>query len=333
LAGAVIAVWLGYGAVRLGQVRDATPAGVVRLALVQPDITAEDKKHKDAESRKALFARLSEMTSSADLARVDAVVWPEGAFSFYFALDSGGRKGWENVVETSRRLVEFVRGIGKPLVFGTLTKPADRARNSVVMLGPDGAEVGRYDKRKLLAFGEYMPFSDVFTGLKKAVREVSDMEAGTRPVALPIGGAKALVSICYEAILPTFTRSALEETGADLVLNFTNDAWFGESGAPAQHLMVQVPRAVELRVPLVRQTETGISAIVTAAGDFVYETGVHERRVDVVDVAYGADVSSPYRAVGDLFAWLCAAGALAAIGVPSFVRYRSGKKSRSARMG
>jgi apolipoprotein N-acyltransferase len=328
-AALVLAAWLAYGGIRLDAARSAPPERTVRLALVQPDITAEDKKRKDSASRKALFARLTDQTRSADLAGVDAVVWPEGAFSFFFAPDQEGRKGWENVVETSRRLVAFVRELGRPLAFGTLTQVDGRSRNSALLLGPDGTEAARYDKRRLLAFGEYMPLSDTIPWLKHRVKEVGDMAAGDRAVAFDIAGAKGLVSICYEAILPALTRESVDETGADFILNLTNDAWFGTSGAPAQHLMVQAPRAVELRMPLVRLTETGITAVVLASGDFVLETGVHERRVDVVDLPIGGGPASPYRAIGDAFSWLCALAAVAALAIDQF----RGKKSRSTSTG
>jgi len=325
----ILAAWSGFGAWRFADVRDAPADASVRLALVQPDITAEDKKRKDAASRKALFDRLTGLTRSADLSRVDAIVWPEGAFPFYFDPFAEGRKGWTNIVETSKRMVAFVREIGRPVVFGTLTQPAGRSRNSVMHLSADGVEAGRYDKMVLLAFGEYMPLSQHLPFLKGKVKEIADMEAGVRPVTFRLGAADALVSVCYEAILPSFTRRVMNETGANLILNLTNDAWFGERGAPAQHLMVQVPRAVEHRVPLVRQTETGISVVVSPAGEISLETGIHERRVDVVDIAVRPASPTVYAVIGDSFAWACVAGLIAALAAAYF----RGKKSRSTSTG
>ncbi|MBL6974214.1 MAG: apolipoprotein N-acyltransferase [Deltaproteobacteria bacterium] len=328
-AAILVAAWTGYGAIRLQTLDRGESAPTLTLALVQPDITAEDKKRRDGKSRKALFARLKGLTESADLEGVDAVVWPEGAFSFYFAPDSEGRKGWTNIVQTSRRLVAMVRDLEKPLVFGSLTRPLNsRTRNSLVMLGSDGREVERYDKRVLLAFGEYMPLSDTFPFLKKKVKEVSDMVGGDRAVSFPVGPGRALGSICYEAIFPTLTRQSLIETGSNLILNVTNDAWFGTSGAPAQHLMVQAPRTVELRVPLVRLTETGISAVIGPSGEFAYETELHERRVDRVVIPM-VDGSSVYREVGDVFAWACVALVIASLATGYFRR----KKSLSTRIG
>ena len=327
----VLAAWLGYGTWRLDEVRSEPHARTVRLALVQPDVTAEDKKRRDPESRKEIFARERELTLGANLDGVDAIIWPEGAFSFYWEPFAEGRPGWRTIVETSKRLAELVREIGKPLVFGSLTDADGVQHNTAVMLGPDGLEVMRYYKRRLLAFGEYMPLSGTFPWLKAQVKEVADLEPGTRPIAFPLGGAKALASICYEAILPGFTRDAVNETGADMLLNLTNDAWFGTSGAPTQHLMVQAPRAVELRMPLVRVTETGITAVLLASGDFVLETGVHERRVDVVDVPVPGG-TSVYRDLGDVFAWGCTIGVAGLLALAA-LRHRRGKKSLSTTIG
>lgn len=327
IAVVLVSGWLAYGLVRLSAMETDPTVDSVRLSLVQPDITAEDKKHRDGASRKALFARLKDLTESADLQGVDAVIWPEGAFSFYFATDSGGRKGWRNIVETSRRLVSMVRDLETPLLFGSLTRPVgSRTRNSLIMLGPDGSEIQRYDKRVLLAFGEYMPLSDTFPFLKKKVKEVSDMARGNRAVSFPIGPARALASICYEAIFPTLTRESLNETGSNLILNVTNDAWFGTAGAPAQHLMVQAPRATELRVPLVRLTETGISAVILPSGEFALETGLHEQRVDRVDLSV-ADTFSLYRQMGDVFAWFCVAAMLVVLVCIRWRRARGEKHS------
>jgi len=321
LAVLLVGTWVAYGLLRLDGIREAPAPHRVRLALVQPDITAEEKKHRDNASRKVLYERLERLTLEAAREGLDAIVWPEGAFPFYFATDAEGRTGWRDIVETSRRLTSLVQRIRIPLLFGTLARPVgSRTRNSMVLLGPDGAEVARYDKRVLLAFGEYMPLSDAFPFLKNRVKEVSDMEAGSRAVAFRLGPALAVASICYEAIFPSLTRDSVSETGADLIVNLTNDAWFGVSGAPAQHLMVQVPRAVELRVPLVRVTETGITAVVLPSGDFAFETGLHERRVDRVEVPVaGAGIGpaappfSFYRVFGDVFAWVCVLATAAAL--------------------
>lgn len=335
LAVALLAAWIGYGLVRLPQVRQAVrEAPTVRLALVQPDITALEKRTRDHAFRVSLVDRLFEVTRSADLAGVEAVIWPEGSFPYAFvpAPDASVRERARPVAGLSRSVLERVRELGLPVILGSVTRDErDRGHNSAVLIGPEGAVRMRYDKRRLLAFGEYMPLSDRFPSLKGRVRGVGDLTPGERPVEFPIGDARAAASICYEAIQSAFTRDAVVGTGADLIVNLTNDGWFGDYGAPAQHLMIQVPRAVELRMPLVRVTQTGITAVVTAAGDFLAETALHERRTLVVDVPRMA-ASGPYARIGPVFAWACVGGvALAA--AAAWRRHRIGKKSRSTTTG
>jgi apolipoprotein N-acyltransferase len=328
----ILAAWIGYGGLRLGQVREAQTSGrSVRLALVQPDITSMEKKSRDRAFRRTFLDRLWEVTNRADLEGVDAIIWPEGAFPFSFGLDEESLPHW--MTAASRDLVAGVARSNRPLLMGSVTRPAgSRPRNTAILFAPDGSESARYDKRRLLAFGEYMPFSDWIPGLKGRVRQVADLEPGTESMAFEIGGARALPSICYEAIFPAFTRRAFLDTDADFIVNLTNDGWFGDHGAPAQHLMVQVPRAVELRTALVRVTQTGITAVVQPSGDFILETGIHERRVDVVSVPVDTGLGSPFRSLGEVFAWACVAGA--ALAVASAVwRYRRGKKSRSTTTG
>lgn len=336
IASLVLAAWLAYGGFRLHSWRTAGYEKSIHLALVQPDITAMDKKRKDIANRKALLSRLMELTRSTDLSTVDAIVWPEGAFPFYFAPNEVGRKGYEHIVEASNKLISFVKEISKPLIFGTQTEVNGRARNSAIMLSENGEEIARYDKRKLLAFGEYMPLSDKIPWLKHRIKEVGDMASGDKAIAFEVRGVRGAISICYEAILDSFTRDTVNETNADYLLNLTNDGWFGESGAPEQHLMVQVARAVELRLPLVRVTETGITAVVMPSGDFLLKTSLHERRVDTVELNVKTDLSSPYRKVGDIFSWLCALLVVALFGRRAFEKmrhYLMGKKLRSTITG
>ena len=203
----------------------------------------------------------------------------------------------------------------------------------MLMLGPDGEEANRYDKRLLLAFGEYMPLSDTFPWLKGRVPGVGNLREGEAFGAFTIAGHVAAPSVCYEAVQAGLTREAVVAVDAGLILNVTNDGWFGTSGAPRQHLMDQVPRAVELRRPVVRATMTGISAVVRASGDLVGETGVYERATVVVEVPVPTDPErTVFAVVGRAFAWACFAATVAAL-FAALVAYRKGKKSRSTTTG
>jgi len=235
-------------------------------------------------------------------------------------------------VRAAGKVRDLALEIGLPLVFGSITRPDARGRNSMILMGPDGEQKERYDKRRLLAFGEYMPLSDTFPWLKGRVPGVGNLQEGESFGAFRLGDSVAAPSICYEAVHAGLTRDAVDAVDAGWILNLTNDGWFGTSGAPSQHLMVQVPRAVELRRPLVRSTMTGISAVVRASGDLADETGVYERAVRKVDVPLGQTGRTVFAATGRWFAWACAAATALAV-LAAIARYRKGKKSRSTSTG
>ena len=151
-----------------------------------------------------------------------------------------------------------------------------------------------------MPFGEYIPFSDYFPFVKGKVKGIGDMAAGEHRVVFNVNGVQILPSICYEAIYPGMTREAvMEEPRAEVILNITNDMWFGDTSALTMHLMVQTSRAVELRIPLVRSTNSGITAFVDAAGRLSGTTPRYEAmtREGVVEVK---SLFSLYALIGDI---------------------------------
>jgi len=303
ISGVLVAAWIGYGWIR--PLTLTMPNDEVALALIQPDITSAEKKQRSAAKRNEVFERLKSLSMQARGQGVDAVIWPEGAFPYRYTLDAAPQGGYlAQAAEASKELNRFSTVLETPMIVGAMTRPGNKSRNSMLLIDRNGQETARYDKRRLLAFGEYMPLSDTFPFLKNRVKEVSDMEGGEQVSALVIPPARILPTLCYEALFPEFVRRALVETDANLIVNLTNDSWFGDSGEPGQHLMVQYPRAVEMRVPLVRVTMTGITAVVSPQGEFLFETDLHERRADVVHVPIG-EGRSVYRSVGPVLPWAC----------------------------
>ncbi|MBM4389215.1 MAG: hypothetical protein FJ088_15875 [Deltaproteobacteria bacterium] len=144
------------------------------------------------------------------------------------------------------------------------------------------------------------------------MKEVADMEEGGRYGSVTVRDMKIFLSICYEAILPTFTRKGIRETGADMIVNLTNDGWFGPDEAPEQHLMVQAQRAVELRVPLLRATNTGISALVDQTGGVTYRSTPDTEETMTVEIT-AKPLFSFYREYGDIFVFLTFLASLAAV--------------------
>lgn len=209
-----------------------------------------------------------------------------------------------------------MRGFRTPLLFGAITAEDDPDRagekvyyNTALLLDPDGRVLGRYDKNYLLIFGEYLPMSDWFPFLKDWFPEAGDFRPGRTVEVFVLGETRIGVMICYEDIIPAFSRR-LHEKGTNLLVNITNDAWFGKTTEPYQHLALATFRAIENRRFLVRATNTGVSAIVDPVGRIIEQTSLERPEVLVADVAR-LDGETPYQKYGDLFAWgCCGLGAL-----------------------
>jgi len=163
----------------------------------------------------------------------------------------------------------------------------------------------RYNKQMLLFFGESVPFAETFPKLREAIPGMSHYVPGEAHATWTSRRVPFAFTLCYEAIFGDFTASAVAATGARFILNITNDVWFGVTTAPAQHLMVQVPRTVELGLALVRSTNSGITAFVDRDGTIAQRTQLSEtthlhRHVDV-------SPRSPtlYSLAPEAFLWLC----------------------------
>ena len=182
--------------------------------------------------------------------------------------------------------------------------------NSAWLLASDGAP-HTYDKRRLLPFAETRPL-----GLGVATGESRDLDpgsfaAGAAPGLLPLGSDVLGALICLEALYPEDAR-ALARRGATVLVNLSNDGWYRGRGGAEQHFAGVVLRAVETRLPLVRSTSTGVSAIVDASGAVVAALPAGAAGVLAAAVPRGAPGASLYVRIGDAFAWACAALWLAA---------------------
>ncbi len=319
---------LAYGAVRMHQVDAARAAAPkVKTGLVQANVGIFEKWDP------VEFARLLETHQrlSADLKRAGAelVVWPES--SYPYALP---RSIAHDLPEGDRGRVR--EGFDTPLLFGALTrvsprrKPADKyPYNTALMMDADGNVTGAYDKVFLMLFGEYIPFYDSIPWFTQLFPEASNFSRGAAPASFPLRvrgqDFKLGPLICYEDILPSFTRR-VAKLAPNAFVNITNDAWFGRTAEPSEHLALAVFRAVENRLELVRAVNTGVSAHVDAAGrvrartDSVdpAETPDAPPATLLVDLAM-LDGGGLYRHVGDTFAFACAI-ALAALVLRSGAR-------------
>ncbi|MFQ5901497.1 MAG: apolipoprotein N-acyltransferase [Thermodesulfobacteriota bacterium] len=232
--------------------------------------------------------------------RMALLVWPESATPFYLQSD---REYLPQIYDTLKELsVYLLTGTpayeytedGTPLYY-----------NSAFLLSPEGKETGRYNKVHLVPFGEYVPMRRFLPFVNKIVEGIGGFSSGKELINLSIPDAEFGVLICYEAIFPELVRQFVEK-GADFMVNITNDAWFGKTAAPFQHLSQTVVRSVENRVYLVRAANTGISAIVDPTGRIIVESDLFTRETLKGEIRLKRKgFKTFYTIYGDVFAWMC----------------------------
>jgi len=296
IAVAVIAAIYGYGHFRAAEIRESVQKkSSIEVALVQGNID-QNMKWNDRYQLQTLNIYRSLSLRSLP-AEGGLIVWPETAAPFYF----------EGSNPLRALVVDVAQASGQRLLFGSPSYDEAGGKvsymNSAYMLRPDGTVAGRYDKVHLVPYGEYVPLRKFFPFIGKFVAGVGDFRPGTGFNPIESDGRRIGVLICYEAIFPESARD-YKRKNADLLVNITNDAWFGKSSAPFQHLSMTVFRAVENRLYLVRAANTGISAIIDPTGKILSQTGLFERTVLKGEVKY-IDEKTFYAAYGDVFVYLC----------------------------
>ena len=301
-----MAVTLLYGQWYLGHSeREDAGHRSIRIGLVQANID-QAQKWDVAYRRETLdrYGRLTEQATDGN----DLVIWPEAATPFLF----------EQETEYRAEVMTLAQRHGVPLLFGS---PALRyypngrpyLLNSAYLLSTDGQILGRYDKRHLVPFGEYIPLRTVLFFLNKLVEGIGDFEPGTVPTILGVprrprddpGGlpAKFGVVICYEVIFPNLVREFAEH-GAEFMVTITNDAWYGVSTAPYQHFGMVVFRAVENRIAFARAANTGISGFIDPQGRILLATPIFSDLSVSGHIPIGRTPTF-YTRHGDVFAYAC----------------------------
>lgn len=272
LAGLGLAGLCGYGWSRL----QAAPApdartDAPRIRVVQADIDQKDKWKP--ENLRLIFDAYTGLTRRPAAVAPEIVVWPEGALpaviddliapdSIYGPLLVEALQDGQTLLMGANR-AEVAPGGGDVRYF-----------NSLVAFRREGGGLrvtGVYDKHRLVPFGEYLPLGEAATklGVRSLVHMPEDFTAGPPPRPLAPWGTPALQPlICYEALFPGFTRAGARRDGIRpaWILNISNDAWFGRTSGPLQHLNIASYRAIEEGLPIVRSTPTGVSAVIDAYG-------------------------------------------------------------------
>jgi apolipoprotein N-acyltransferase len=315
LAGLLL-LTLAYGAWRLGQVTTAMQqAKALRLAIIQPNIGIGEKGQRTSKND---HLRLQVEMSQATLPqRPDLIIWPESMYPFSVP------------PQADRLALPPMPEQQTHWLVGALVYERQRAErqvfNSALLVAPDARIVGRYDKQQLLAFGEYIPLQRYLPFLRNISPTIGNLTPGDGGLVELPSGVKIGTLICYEDILAALGRRAVQQ-GAQVLVNLTNDAWFGRTRAPYLHRSLAAFRAVENRVYLVRATNTGLTSIIDARGHEQTALPLYQREA-LVHTIQPLRLSTLYTRFGDWFAHLCCVGALA--GTAWHYRYSRGTSAQS----
>jgi apolipoprotein N-acyltransferase len=311
---ATFGIALLFGMVRISQLHATAAVGNLRVAFVQADIPQSLKWEQS--NVEPTFQTYAQETLSALQYHPDLVIWPETAAPFFFIAQADYSDGPLQFHRAYHdRLLKLVSDTHKPLLFGAPALDFSDGisnRNRADLISAEGNVVGYYDKMMLVPFDEYIPMAR-FLGriFDKSVESTGPITAGTRQTVLPIKDAKLGVLICYESIFPSLARSSVR-TGANVLVNLSNDAWFGTTSAPYQLLAMAAMRALENHTVMVRVANTGISAVVRPSGEIVAATELDTRVTETETVSW---ISSRtfYTKHGDLFAEFCVAATMVGV--------------------
>lgn len=313
---AIGALSVVYGLIRLPAVNALTArADTLTIGMVQTNVGSHNKTISPAR-----FMR-EHLDMSLDLVRrrpdVDLLVWPESVYDGFIL--RGGSQPANRAIAT----------LGTPTIMGALSvddvNSDGRAEyfNSVVLMSGDGELLGSFDKVELLAFGETLPLSRLIPAVGRLFGG-DWFTHGSSLRHLRLGETTLLPTVCYEDIIPSLPRRIWRKDGpADVLVNVTNDSWYGDTHEPMIHLVLASFRSIETRRALIRSTNTGISAIVDPAGRIVERTGQWTRETLVADVPLIKNGSSTiYMRFGDVIAWIASTFML--VGLIAAFRLRRG---------
>ena len=303
--------------------------------LVQENIPVDETWTRDTFKR--TLDELTELSVSGfrthtsvpdiKMAKIDLIVWPESPAPF-FASDPLFREPVSNMAREAHAWV-VTGAIGStPAMQSGASNLASQVFNSAALISPSGDWTARYDKVHLVPFGEYLPFPSLFAFAGGLTKEVGEFEAGRSRAPLVAGDKKLGVFICYESVFPGEVRQFADQ-GAQVLVNLSNDGWYGDSGAYAQHLNQTRMRAIENDRWILSATDTGVTASIDPYGRIAARLPRKKRDALVAPYAL-TSVTTFYTRHGDWFAWLCAIISAGALLTRFGLQMKSGKKAEAS---
>ena len=270
----------------------------VNVVALQPDVPMT--LVKDVEETKALMERHWSMTANALKALPNNgtprfVIWPESPMNFTYAAD----KTFQD------QLAAFTKENHASLLFNSLEPTLDHGfYNSALLINQEGRLIAQYDKIRLMPFGEYVPLPQWLPGASLITGIVGDFTPGDKYTLMPFGDHRAGTFICIESAYPWIARRLTSE-GADVLINISNDGYLGPTAVMRQHLANAVFRAVENGRPVLRVTNTGITARIEYTGRVLDQTAPFQTGVRIWEVYRSPVVSTFYTKHGDVFVYTC----------------------------
>jgi apolipoprotein N-acyltransferase len=324
----------GFGYMRYNNIaEEIAKAPSLRVSVLQQDVTMKYRLDRDTWEAIKDWQVLTDKILDQ---KPDLVIWPEGAMGGpYNPIEERSCREYPHDsikacrILNNKSLKEYFSSLAKDNEFdfliggGTFTpfvgdviakmrreggEPEYSATNSLYLFDHTGEVTGRYDKMILLPFGEYIPLADTFPFLRKIIQGPGNFQAGAEVTYFDAGSKnipyRFSTPICYEAILNSQMRKMTE---ADLFINVTNDAWFGDTAAPHQHAMLAAVQSIEWGRPMIRNAYTGVSFFVEANGNIIEETKPFVPEAHVAELKlYKTDTI--YRQGGWIFPWLWVIG-------------------------
>jgi apolipoprotein N-acyltransferase len=300
---AIVGATAGLGVARIAQLEAAARSRpAVRVGIAQPSVGILDKH--DPRQFAAHLRNLQELTMRLEAQRAELVVWPESSYPYTLptSIHRDGERGMPRVRRRGR----------VPILFGAMSRSPDRRQrfNSAFLVAEDGAIGAPVHKHHLLVFGETVPLYRQLPFLQRAFPRAEGFTPGPGPGVLVSGRIRAGVFNCYEDILSDFGRAMAAER-PNVLVNVTNDAWFGDTAEPHLHNALAIFRAIELRRELVRAVNTGVSSHIDVTGRIVRRTGTFERTTLLAEVRLW-EGETFYARFGDWLAWSCLAALVGA---------------------
>ena len=268
-------------------------------ALLQGNLSVEDARDLLRDKFEQGYVRMADRLATESPDSVDLLVLPESPAPKYFQFDEDYRRTMETL---ARRYP-----LGMILSNINIEERADGTEaylNSAFFLDGDGKLTGIYDKIHLVPFGEYVPYKKLFFFAETVSGEMGGFTAGKDTRVLRLGDHPANAVICFEAVFPDLVRRSVKQ-GSQVIINLTNDGWYGVSDAPYQHLEIARVRAVENRRYFLRAANSGVSTIIDPIGRMESSTGLMQEAICRGNFAF-IEAKTIYTRCGNYLIWLCA---------------------------